>query len=108
VKIASQHSEAVGEAARVGVEKRLLFDGIALHAPHVTPRHVESAALVVSNLTDPELAVRNRAAVPTGVAAHPISVELLVKLALANVIVDDFSKCWHSVPLGIYFRPFEV
>jgi hypothetical protein len=78
-----------------------------LHAAHVSPRHKESAALVVSDFTDPKLALRDRAAVPTGVAAYSISVELLVKLALANVVADNISKRRHSVPC-VYFRPFEV
>ena len=48
MQIAAQHAEAVSQRARIGVEERFLLDGIALHAADISPRHVERAALVVS------------------------------------------------------------
>jgi hypothetical protein len=84
------------------VEERLLFDRIALHAAHVSPGNVKSAALVVSDFTDSELAICDRATMPAGIAAHSISVELLIELALPHVVMDNVSKGGHGIPLGLF------
>jgi hypothetical protein len=100
MEIAAQHPEAIRESARIGVKKRLLLDGIALHAAYVAPGNVEGATLVVANLANPGLALRNRTAVSTGVAVDTVAIELLVQLTFAHVLVDDLAQSGHgtSVP----------
>ena len=103
MQIAAQHSETVGQRARVGVEKRLLFYGITLHAAHVAPGHVEHAALVVAHLADSGLTIRNGTAVAAGIAAHPVAIELVVQLALTDILVDDVAKGGHKTePLSLF------
>ena len=58
VEVASQHAEAIGESARMGVEERLLFDGIALQSGGVSPGDVERAAAVEADLAYAGLAFR--------------------------------------------------
>jgi hypothetical protein len=52
--------------------------------------------LVVTDFADTRLAIGNGATVTAGIAAHPVSVQLLVKLALTNVVVDYFAKRRHG------------
>ena len=96
MKIATQHSEAVGQRARVSVKEWLLFDWIALHAAHVSPRHVESAAPVVTHLANSRLTLWNWTAVSTGKTAHSIAIEFLVKIALTHILVNDVAQGWHE------------
>jgi hypothetical protein len=77
------------------MKKRLLLDGIALYATDVSPRHIQCAAAVVTHLTDAGLPVRDGAAVAAGIAAHPIAVEFLVKLAFAHMLIDNIAKGGH-------------
>jgi hypothetical protein len=39
---------------------------------------------------------------PAGIAADSISVELLVQLALTNLIVNYVAKRRHGIPLGLF------
>jgi hypothetical protein len=39
---------------------------------------------------------------PAGIAAHSISVELLIELALPHVVMDNVSKGGHGIPLGLF------
>jgi hypothetical protein len=71
MKIASEHAEAVGECARIGVEKRFFLDRIALHAADVSPRHSQLAALVESHLAHADRSVGQGTAVAAGVALQP-------------------------------------
>ena len=57
MQVAPEHAEAVGERARIGVEERLLLDGIALHAADVAPWHAERAATVEADLAHAHRAV---------------------------------------------------
>jgi hypothetical protein len=84
VQVATQHPKAVGQRARVGVIKGLLFDGIALRARDVAPGHKELTALVVPDLANSRLPIRYSAAMPAGVTAHETALELLVKLTLSD------------------------
>ena len=97
VQIAAQHSETVGQCARVGMEERLLLDGIALHSAHISPGHVERAALVVAHFADSGLTIGNGTAVTAGVAAHPVAIEFLVQIALTDVLVNDVAKGRHRI-----------
>jgi hypothetical protein len=99
MQIAAQHSEAVGQCARIGVEERLLLDGIALHAADVSPGYKELATLVVTYLADSGLTFRNGAAVTTGEAADPVAIKLFVQVPLADVVINDFTKGRHGKPL---------
>jgi hypothetical protein len=87
VQVATQHPEAVGQRARVGVIKGLLFDGIALRAGDVAPGHKEFAALVVPDFANSHLPIRYSAAMPARITAHKAAVELLVKLTLSNAFL---------------------
>ena len=111
MQITTQHAEAVSQRARVGVKEGLLLDRIALHSADVAPRHVKSTALVVTDFADARLAIGNRATVTAGIAAHPVSVQLLVELALTNVLVDDVAKRGHGRPpiliLDLWHRGFS-
>jgi hypothetical protein len=84
VQVATQHPKAVGQRARVGVIKGLLFDGIALRAGDVAPGHKEFAAVVVPDLANSRLPIRYSAAMPAGVTAHESALELFVKLTLSD------------------------
>jgi hypothetical protein len=72
------------------MEEGFFLDWIALDAADIAPRDIESSALVVANLADSELLVRDLATMPAGKTAHPVAVELFVQIALANVCVNDF------------------
>jgi hypothetical protein len=89
VQVASQHAKAIRQRARISVKERLLLNGIALHAAHISPGHVESATLVVAHLADTGLAIGNRTAMATGVTTHAIAVELLVEFTFADVLVNN-------------------
>ena len=95
VQIASQHSEAVRQSARIGVKKRLLLDGIALDPADVSPRHIESTAAVVAHFADSGLPLRDGAAMAAGITAHPIAIELLIQVAFAHLLVDDIAERGH-------------
>src|ERR1051326_4590927 len=78
VKIASQHAKTVGKGTRIGMKKRLLLDGIALHSTDIAPRHVEFAVAVEPDFANSELTLGNRAPVPAGKAANESPIHLLV------------------------------
>src|SRR5713226_3641483 len=104
MEVATQHSEAVSQRAGVSVEERLFLYGIALHAAHVAPRHVESSAAVVTDLADARLTIGDRAAVAAGVTAHTVAVELLIQLAFADMFVNNVAQCGHRKP-PLYSKP---
>jgi hypothetical protein len=91
MQIATQHSETVGEGSRIGVEKWLLLDGIALHSGNITPGNVKRATVIETNFADARLAIRNWATVTTGIAAHTIAIHLLPKsgVALADALTSS-------------------
>src|SRR5438445_10492839 len=82
VQVTAEHSEAVGQCPRMSVKKRFLFDGVALDAANISPRHIERSAPVKTNLAYPGLAFGNLATVPAGKTPHPLPVELLVELPI--------------------------
>src|SRR6266446_5564721 len=89
VQVTAQHSEAVRQCAGIGVEEWLLLDRVALHYTGVSPGNVQSPASVVANLADARLALWDGAAVTTGKTAYPVAVKPLVKLTLADILVND-------------------
>ena len=84
------------------MEEGLLFDGIALHASHVAPGHIQSAAAVIADLTDAGLAFRDGAAVPARVTADTVAIELFVELSFAYVLIDDIAQSGHSSLQGLF------
>jgi hypothetical protein len=78
------------------MKKRFLLNGIALHPANISPRHVESPPAVVTYLANPRLPVRDRTAMPARITAHPIAVELLIKLPLPHLLIDDIPKRSHQ------------
>src|SRR5258708_217948 len=99
MQVASQHAKAVGQGSGISVEKRLLLDGIALHASDITPGNVELPAEVVTDFANPWLALRNGTAMPASEAANAISLNLLVELALADVPIQNCTERRHLNPL---------
>src|SRR5579872_3012647 len=97
MQIASQHSEAVGQRARVGVKERLLLDGITLHAADVSPRYIQRAAAVVPHFANAGLSLRDGAAMPACVTADAVAIKFLVKIAFAHLLVDNFAQCSHRI-----------
>ena len=73
------------------MEKRLLFNRIALHAGHVSKRDLQHAPAVEANLADTRLSFLNPAAVPANKAMHPVLLELLKKVAGLRVLYDYFN-----------------
>jgi hypothetical protein len=85
------------------MEEGFLLDRITLHSANVPPGDIQSSAPVVTNLANSRLTVRNGAAVAAGVTTHTIAIELLVKLALTHVFVNDVTQGGHDdYPLRIF------
>ncbi len=106
MQVTAKHSEAVGQCPRIGMEEGFLFYGVALHTADIAPGNVQGSATVVANLANSGLAIRDRTAVPTGKTAHPVTVKFLVKLALADVLVDDIPQGRHILsPKSADFHP---
>jgi hypothetical protein len=74
MQITAQHPETVGKRPGISMEKRFLFDGIALHSGDVSERSIERAAMVETNLADSWLSVRYGAAMAAGKAPHAIAI----------------------------------
>ena len=104
MKVAAKHSEAVGQRPGIGMEKRLLLDGVALNAADISPRDIQSSAAIVTHLANSRLTVRDGTAVAAGVTAHAIAVELFVKLALTHVFVNDVTQGRHDAYLSLYSK----
>ncbi len=97
MQVAAQHAEAVSECSGISVEKRLLLDGIALGARHVSPGNKQRAAAVVADLADAWLALGDGATMAAGKAAHPAIIELFVeaRISLLNAFVEKTAKGGH-------------
>ena len=96
MQVASQHAETVGERSGIGVKKRLLLHWIALHAADVSPGYIQLAAAIEANFADTELAFGNRAAMATGVAAHPVAIEFFVEIAFADILLEQLAEGSHG------------
>src|SRR5690242_4905034 len=106
MQVAAQHSETVSKGSRISVEEGLLLDGIALHAANVSPGHIELAALVVADLADSGLALKNRTAMPAGEATDAMVVDFLVQISFANIFIHDIAKGRHELPIGVEERTY--
>ena len=100
VEVASQHAEAVGQRARVGMEERLLLNWIALYSADVSPGNVELAALVVADLAHAGLALKDGTTMSTGKTTNAIAINRLVKLAFTDVLIQDFTQSGHDKQLS--------
>jgi hypothetical protein len=78
------------------MEEWFFLYGVALNTPHVTPRNVEFASSIESNLANPGPAFRDRAAMAARETADSPIVELLVKLAFANIVIKNVSHGSHE------------
>ena len=81
----------------MGMEEWFFLYGVALNAPHVTPRNVERASSIESNLANSGPAVRDWAAMAARETADSPIVELLVKLAFANIVIKNVSHGRHGL-----------
>src|SRR5262245_49736186 len=79
----------------MGMKEWFFLYGVALHAPHVTPRNIELASSIESNLANSGSAFRDRAAMAARETADSPIVEFLVKLAFANVVTKNVSHGGH-------------
>jgi hypothetical protein len=78
------------------MEKRFLFNRIALHARGISPRHVQLSTAVEPNLADSNLSFGNRATMPARVAANPVAIEFFVEYALSRVLGEKLAKRRHK------------
>src|SRR5262249_1608662 len=98
VKIAAEHAEAVSQRSGISVEERLLLDGIALHASHVSEGDVEFAAAVEADFAYAGLAFGNRAAMSAGEATDAIAIKRLaeVGIGLADARIEEVAQSGHT------------
>jgi hypothetical protein len=80
------------------MEKRLLFDGIALHAGGVSPWRVKLSASVKADFTDSGLPLRNGTAMAAGKTTQTVIFELLVKriTSFADPLIEHFAQRGHG------------
>jgi len=84
------------------VKEGLFLDGIALHAAHVSPWDKKLAAAVIPDLSNALLAFGDRAVVSAGKAADAVALDGFVKLAFANLLIQNFLEGRHSNTLFIF------
>jgi hypothetical protein len=82
----------------MGMEERLLLDGIALHSRDVAPGNVKRAAAVVADFADAGLAFGNGAAVAAGETSNTVVVEFFVegRIGFADPLVQDITQGGHK------------
>ena len=97
MQIAAQHAEAVGQCPGMDVKKRLLLDGIALHARGVSPRDIEPSAAIEADLANPSLSLGNWALVATRKAANAVVVERgnQRRIGLLDSFVENVAQGGH-------------
>jgi len=97
MKVAAEHTEAVGKGARICVEERFLLDGIALHSGGVSPRNKEFATAVEADLADSWLSFRNGTAMPTRKTTDTIVPEVFdeIRIGFSDSLVEDVTQGGH-------------
>jgi acyl-coenzyme A thioesterase PaaI-like protein len=78
------------------MKERFFFYGITLDATDIAPRHIQLAAPVKADLTNPRPSVRDGTAMATCKTADALIVKLLIKLSLSNVFVNDITQDGHN------------
>jgi hypothetical protein len=81
------------------MEEGLLLDGIALDSANVAPRNIKFPTLVVANLADTHLPICDRATMATGKATDAVPLDGFVEIALANVLIQNFTEGRQLTPL---------
>ena len=104
MQIATEHAEAVGQRAGIGVEERLFLDRVALHAADVPPRHQQPAVVVEADLADADGAVGKRTAVAARRAAEAAVGQCVVEFALAGFPREHIGKVRHVRMSRLYAR----
>jgi hypothetical protein len=87
------------------VEKRLLLDGITLHAGDVAPRHLQHTVNVAADLADARRTGRNRAIVSAGMAANPVPVETFVDISGTGARAQELAESPHLSILPVAVNP---
>ena len=95
MEVAAEHSEAVSQSTRVGVEEGFLFDWIALHSTHISPGNVENPALVETQFANSGLTVGDGTTVAAGVTTHAVAVQFFVEIAFTNLPIQNFAEGRH-------------
>jgi hypothetical protein len=88
----------------MGMEKRFLFDGVALQSSGISPRNVERTTAIEADLADAGLTLGNRAAMAAGETANTIVVEFFVERSVRfpNSAVEDFTQGRHRNLLSTF------
>jgi hypothetical protein len=104
VQIATQHAEAVGESAGIGVKEWLFLDRVALASGSVSPGDKQRPAAIVADFADAGLAFGDGAAMSASEAAYAVIFELLVQtgIGLANSLVENTAQGGHERPLPLF------
>jgi hypothetical protein len=104
MEVAAEHAEAVGESAGIGVEERLLLDGIALHAGRVSPGNVELAAAIEADFADSGLTVGDWTTVAAGETADAVVAEIFdqARIGFADSLVENVAQGGHGGPLDLF------
>ncbi len=76
MEITAEHAKAVGQGTGVGMKERFFLYGITLDATDVAPRHIQLAAPVEADLTNPRPSIRDGTAMATGKTADALVVEV--------------------------------
>jgi hypothetical protein len=78
------------------MKEGLLLNRIALYPAGISPRNQQYSATIKTNLANSWLSIRDRAAVTAGETPDTIAIKLLVQVAFANILVNDFAKGRHE------------
>ena len=97
MKVTSEHAEAIGQSAGVGVEKGLLLDRIALHSGRVSPRNKEFATAIETDFADSWLSLRNGTAMAAGETADALVAEVFdeARIGFSDSPVKDITQGLH-------------
>ena len=90
MQVTAQHAEAISEASRVRMKERFLLDGIALESAHVSPRDIQLAALVVTDVAYSGSSFGNGATMAASRATELVAVKLFDEIPFTSVFVEDF------------------
>jgi hypothetical protein len=78
------------------MKEGLLLNRIALHSAGISPRNQQYSATIKTNLANSWLSIGNGAAMTAGETPDTIAIKLLVEIAFADILVNDFAKGRHD------------
>ncbi len=96
MQIAAQHTEAISQRSGIGVKEGFFFNGIALHAAYISPRHIKRSTLIEADFADAGLAIGNGTAMSAGKTTQPIAIKFFIENSFANVFVENVAKGGHE------------